>query len=242
MTTAQPRATTSLTCLTCPGRESSEWCALARDDLPTLEQARTERVYRPGEVIFHQGSPCFGVHCVATGTVALRRVDAEGRSVIVRLVHPHETLGARTLLGGGTYASTAEALTEARVCLIERPAVKALLARSPGLALRFLRRLAEDLRAADDEKLERATLQVRARLARLLLALLERYGVDAGVGAFTLELPLARQDMAALLGVRPESVARAVRALEDDGVARFRGRAVEVPSIDRLLAELPAGA
>ncbi|MCO5167411.1 MAG: Crp/Fnr family transcriptional regulator [Planctomycetes bacterium] len=235
------RAATPTGCLGCPGREISEWCALARDDVPTLEQGRSERVYRPGEVIFHQGSPCFGVHCVASGTVALRRVDAEGRSVITRLVHPHEALGVRTFFAGGTYSSTAEALTEARVCLIERPAVKALLARSPDLALRFLRRLAQDLRQADDEKLEQATLPVRARLARLLLSLLERYGREAG-GGFALDLPLARQDMAALLGVRPESVARAVRALVDDGVARFDGRAVVVPSVDRLLEELPPGA
>lgn len=230
-----------LSCLTCPGRELSEWCALSYEDLAALERHRTHHDYRAGEVIFHQSAPCLGVHCVESGTVGLRKVDAEGRGVIVRLVHPHETVGGRTFFAGGSYSSTAEALTPARVCFIDRTGVRELLTRSPALAQRFLRRLAEDLRDADDEKLQAATLGVRARVARLLLALAERYGVPGAPGAFELELPLARQDMAALIGVRPESVARAVRSLTDDGVALFQGRTVTIPDIDRLLQELPAG-
>lgn len=230
-----------LSCRTCPGRELSEWCCLAGQDLELLDRHRTHRDYAPGEVIFRQGAPCLGIYCVESGTVALRKADPERRQVIARLVHPHETLGARTFFGRGTYSTTAEALTAARVCFIDRVGVKELLSRSPALAESFLRRLADDLRSADDEKLEAATLDVRARVARLLLALAERYGEPGPDGAFELELPLARQDMAALIGVRPESVARAVRALEDDRVATFRGRAVTIPDIDRLLAELPAG-
>lgn len=241
MTTPPPRDDAPPSCLTCPGRELSEWCALVNDDLELLERHRTHRDYAPGEVIFAQGTPCAGIYCVESGTVALRKADVEQRQVIVRLVHAHETLGARTFFGRGNYTTTAEALTRARVCFVDRDGVRALLARNPALAERFLRRLAEDLRAADEQKLEAATLDVRARVARLILALAERYGVPRADGSFELELPLARQDMAALIGVRPESVARAVRALDDDGVARFRGRMVTIPSIDRLLEELPAG-
>ncbi len=107
--------------------------------------------------------------------------------------------------------------------------------------LRFTRRLAEDLRAAEEEKLA-ATESVRERVARLLLLLADRYGEEtARHKGLTVQLPMARQDMAALLGVRAESVARAIRALEDDGVARFRGRKVTIPSIERLMAELRGG-
>ncbi len=91
---------------------------------------------------------------------------------------------------------------------------------------------------ADDEKLESASRSVRERVARLVLLLADRYGVEVPGQGFALELPLARQDMAAMLGVRAESVARAVRALEDDGVASFDGRAVTIPCIERLMGEL----
>ena len=57
-------------------------------------------------------------------------------------------------------------------------------------------------------------------------------------GVLTLQLPLSRKDVAAVLGARRESIARAIRALEDDGVATFRGRAVRVPDLDTLLDEI----
>ena len=44
--------------------------------------------------------------------------------------------------------------------------------------------------------------------------------------------------MAAMISTRPETIARAVRGLEDAGVARFKGRIVEVPDLDTLLDQL----
>ena len=224
-------------CATCVGRERNEWCALDRAELGLLDAAKLRYRYKAGDAIFYQGSACAGLHCIEEGTVALRKSDPAGNAVIVRLVHPNETLGARTLLGGGTYSSSAVALTSARVCFVDRATVIGLLDRSPALAKRFLRRMAEDLRAADDDKLETATLTVRARLERLLVALSDRYGREGAGVEFTVELPVARQDMAALLGVRPESIARTVRALERDGVAHFDGRQVRIPDIGRLTSQ-----
>lgn len=221
-------------CGSCPGRERNEWCALDRAEVGLLDAGKLRYRYKAGDAIFYQGNACAGLYCLEEGTVALRKSDAAGNAVIVRLVHPNETLGGRTLLAGGTYSATAVALTAARVCFIERATVIGLLDRSPALARRFMRRLAEDLRAADDEKLEAASLTVRERLERLLVALSDRYG-RAGAGVeFTVELPVARQDMAALLGVRPESITRTVRALERDGAAHFDGRLVRIPDIGRL--------
>lgn len=235
----RPGACTTISCHTCPGRARSEWRTLEGDQVAKLDRAKVCTVYGPGQVIFYQGNPCLGLHCVTEGTVALRKVDAEGNAVIVRLVHPGETLGCRTFFGGGRYAATAEALTQATVCFVDRASVMDLLAGSRGLALGFLRRMAQDLRAADEDKLETVSLSVRERVARLLLLLADRYGREEPGRGFTLELPLARQDMAALLGVRAESVARAVRALEDEGLAHFEGRAVTIPCIERLMGEDP---
>lgn len=225
---------TATTCASCPGRERNEWCALTRDELCSIDSVKLRHNYRAGDVIFYQGNACAGLHCVQAGTIGLKKADAAGRAVMVRLVHPGETLGGRTFFAGGTYSATAVALTPARVCFIDRATVTTIVGRNPQLARLFLRRLAEDLRAADDEKLEAATLSVRDRLARLLLLLSDKYGVADDSGAFTLELPVARQDMAALLGIRPESVARGVRQLESEGVAHFDGRVVRIPDVAKL--------
>lgn len=227
--------------MACPGRASSVWRDLERVQVAALDRVKVTSAYRPGEVIHHQGTACLGLHCVVSGTVALRRVDAQGDAMIERLVHEGQTLGLTTLFGGETYPQSAVALTPTRVCFVERACVQRVLDEAPALGRRFLRRLAEDLRAADDERLRAATRSVRERVARLILDFADRYGVEAPDGALRFELPLARQDMAALLCVRAESIARALRALSDEGVARFDGRDVTVPSLDQLLAVLPEG-
>lgn len=230
------------TCAECPTRHRGEWCVLQGDDVARLNRAKVCTAYAAGQVIFHQASPCLGLHCVVSGTIALRKVDARGKNVIVRLAHAGETLGLRTFLAGGSYSVSAEALTRARVCFVERAAVMDLVGRSAALGLSFARRLAEDLRAAEEEKLDAATGSVRERVARLLLLLSDRYGEETPRGdGLSLQLPTSRQDIAALLGVRAESVTRAVRALEDARVARFDGRRVTIPSVERLMAELSGG-
>jgi len=48
----------------------------------------------------------------------------------------------------------------------------------------------------------------------LLLALKDRFATVNDEGDMTIELPLSRQDLAAMIGTRPETIARSIRALE----------------------------
>lgn len=233
---ACPRARTK-NCLNCAHRERTDWRELQGQDLQVLERVKVRQAFRPGEAIFVQGGPCQGLHIIETGTVALRKTDPQGNAVITRLIHPGGSLGYRTFFAGGSYSSTAEALTPVQVCLIPGDGVRELLDRNPAILRRFLTILARDLREAEEDRLERTALPLRARLAHLLLALADRYADQTDDGGFVMRLPLARQDMAAVLGVRPESLARAIRALEQDGVVWLRGRTVGLPDVDLLIGE-----
>jgi CRP/FNR family transcriptional regulator len=225
-------------CLTCGGLPNSEWGVLAESDLRVLDQARIMNTYSPGQVIFYQGNPCLGIHCIESGDVALRKRDEHGNSVIVRLAHAGQTLGYRAFFSGEPYTASGEALTECRICFIDRDAVRAVLDHDHRLGLRFLQRATEELREAEEARLAAASLPVRARFAHLLLALKDRHGTVDAEGVLTIDLPLSRQDIAASLGTRPETVARTVRALEEDGIATFEGRTVRVQDLDLLLDEM----
>lgn len=225
-------------CFACQSRTRSEWCELKDDDLALLNRAKTSNLYAPGQVIFYQGNPCLGIHCVEEGTVALRKTDGRGHSVISRLYHTGSTMGYLEYFAGDTYSGTAEALVPSRICFIDRAAVRRLLEHNPSLGFRFLRRLATDLRDAEQTKLDLVALPLRARLAHLLLVLKERFGEVDEQGILSIQLPISRQDIAALLGVRPESISRSIRQLEEDNVVRFHGRTVLVPDLDPLLDEL----
>lgn len=225
-------------CFTCQMRPASEWGVLQEDEVSSLNDSKICNTYRPGQIIFYQGNPCLGVYCIESGTIAIRKTDAAGNSVLVRLAHEGQTLGYRTYFSGGGYTASAEALTEARICFVDRAAVRRLLDLNPALGMRFLKRISDDLRDSEDQRLAAASLPVRARVAHLLLVLKDRCATVDEDGTLVIELPLARQDIAAMLGTRPETIARTTKALEEDGVAEFRGRHVLVQDLDMLLDEV----
>lgn len=225
-------------CMFCQYRDRSEWCVLDEQDLKLLDSAKVTREYLPGEIIYHEGDSCDGIHCVHSGMVGVRKSDAEGNSILLRLVYPGDTLGYRSFLGGGAHRSSAEVLKPSTICFIRRHVVRALLDRNPALGIQFLRHATKDLAEAEDKILHNATLSVRARFFHLLLVLKERYGTHDEDGSLRVELPLSRQDMAAMIGIRPESMSRTIRQVEDDGIARFAGRTVHIFDIDSLMQEL----
>lgn len=234
----QSTAAAETNCFTCQTRKRSEWCALGDDELALINRAKIGRDYLPGDPIFHEGDPCRGVWCVESGLVGIRRVDSNGGSVLLRLAFPGDSLGYRSLLAGENHRAGAEMLQPGRLCFIERAVVRSILERNPTLGLRFLKRATRDLDAAEEKVLLGATMTVRARVAHLLLVLRDRFATSVGKGSFTLELPLSRQDLAALIGTRPESMSRTIKSLEDDGVAHFSGRTVHVPELEHLLDEI----
>ena len=97
----------------------------------------------------------------------------------------------------------------------------------------------KDLEDAEDKLMKGMTLSVRARFAHLLLVLKDRHTKAVKDNkSLVLELPLARKDLAAMIGIRPETLSRAIRQLEEDGVAEFSGRTVRVADISCLINEL----
>ena len=228
----------TVACEACHGRGHGEWGALDDASLLVLNRTRQVREYSPGDLIFAQGSSCAGLFCLDAGDIALRKSDDHGASGIVRMARAGQTIGYRALFSGGPYLASAEALTPSTVCFIPSATVRELIERNATLAYRFLKRFADDLRDSEEQRLHAQSLSTRARLADYLLRLKDRDGSVADDGAIMLELPLSRTDLAALLGTRRESIARAIRALQDAGVAQFEGRAVRIPDLDALFDEL----
>lgn len=227
-------------CFACQVRERTEWCVLSENDLKLVNESKIDRDYAPGDVLYHQGDPCTGIYCIQSGLVGLRKVGADGNSVLMRLAQPGDTVGYRSFLAGEEHKLSAEVLKPGLICFVEQSLARRMLESKPALGLRFLRRVADDLDAAEDKFLQNTSSDIRVRLAHLLLVLKNRFAAEEKDGALKLELPLSRQDMAAMIGVRPETMSRAIRKFEDDGIAYFSGRTVQVPDISVLFDEIEA--
>lgn len=224
-------------CFTCQTRERSEWCVLSDDELKLLDKGRRTRDYVPGEALFHEGDPCHGIYCVESGLIGVRKSDAEGNSVLLYLVAGGDTLGYRALLADQDFGASAEVLEPSRVCHIDTAVVRSLLQQNPALGLRYLKRVSESLGNAEEKILHNSTLSVRARFAHLLMVLIDKYGDRPDHGGTEFILPLARHDLASMIGTTPESMSRTIKKMEDDGIAFFSGRSVRIPDLETMVQE-----
>jgi CRP/FNR family transcriptional regulator len=236
--------TLTLDCLDCPTRRTAEWSVLRDDELSEVNAGKTTRRYHRGEYVFTQGQPCTGLYCIASGTAAVRRTETALPTVLVRLVFAGETLGYRSVLEGACCTGGAKVLEPCIICHIETHVVQRLLRRHRALTLRFQEHLAADLDAAEAGLAQVAWLPVRSRVARLIVGLLERNLGPRSNGDLELALPMTRRDMAELLCTRPETLTRALQAMEGDGLLRNAGHRLAIPDLARLRAETlpPAGA
>jgi len=227
-------------CGTCGGgREDASLCGLARSGLHGPNLQRTNKSYEIGQNIYFEGDTSEGVYCLKKGLVAIRKTDVNGNSAVLRLVQPGESFGHRSFLANEKHAGTAEVLLDCKLCFIPKSSLEHLMAQSPDVAIRFTRRIAKDLREIEELYLLTTTQPVRKRLAHLLLGLRSRYAEEKILDdEIILELPLSRQELAAAIGTRPETIARTIKKLEEDGIALFKGRLVTIPSTQRLLDDL----
>lgn len=233
---ARDTAHKTLACAACWIRLRSEWSALGPDEVEDLDSNRDERRYAPRESLFRQGEACCGLHCVEFGYVALRATDALGNDTVFNLIGPGQTTGYRSLFAEEPHSATAQALTEARVCFIPAEVVQRLLAGNAEFARRMLHTMARDPGWRVATELRSPKLSIRERLIHVLLMLEEQFSGRLSDGRRTYYLPLSRRELADMIGARVETVVRAIRKLERDGLATFQGQQVFVPALEELRA------
>jgi CRP/FNR family transcriptional regulator len=220
----------------CKLREHIRCSEMPAADVARLESTMVVRAVARDEKIFSQGADSTGLYCLRSGHALLWHADAYNHKTAFRVVGPGEMMGYRSLFGEDTHAANAQALTACDVCYYPKKILLQLVDEFSGFARRFFRILARDRGPRDALLLRGQHIPVRTRLVNLLL-LMNTDELYPNNGTCVLRLPMLRRDIAALLAARPESIARAIKELGQDGIAVFTGRTVTIPSLDALHAE-----
>lgn len=184
-----------------------------------------ERLYGPGDA-----RPRLGV--VHRGRLKVTSLTADGHERLIRVLGPGDVVGEVEVLTGHPPHHVVSSLGDSRVCAFRPDELDDLLSH-PSVAREAVRVLAERLERADEMTAASSTRPVAARLASYLL----RQPTAGPAGREVLRLPLARRDIASLLGTTPESLSRRLRALRDAGVVEGgRDRTLVVLDRARLSA------
>lgn len=221
-------------CETCETRGKSVFCSLDKKHLEQFDNAKTSNTYKAHQTIFYEGNNAFGLYCINEGKVKLFKSDASGHQKIVRLLGPGDMLGYRCLLTDAVYTATAEAITDCKICFIDKKTFLQTLDEDPKTMRNVMSALADDLRRAESQTLNLVHKNVRERLAELLLFLKMKYGKKTEQGYY-LDILLTREELAEMIGTTQESAIRLISEFKQDKYILVEGRKITLLNIDALL-------
>lgn len=187
-----------------------------------------------GHVLYERGQAARHFYLVIEGQMNLALHSRGGEEKIVEIIGAGQVFAEAVMfLAEPSYQLTAIAATPVRVARFDSATYLATLEQNPRTCLRMLghmsRRLHGRIRDIEHLTFEGAT----HRLVRVLLSRLPQ-----GDGPAELRLAESRQELAALLSMKPETLSRSLRSLVQRGVIEVDGRLLRVPSRSRLQAEL----
>ena len=188
---------------------------------------------RRGEIIVQRGARLPGVLALCAGSVKLSLRAADGDERVLRIVAAGDSFGEPTALLRKPCLYDAIALSDAKLVSIAAAGILSLLARDARFARLLAIALAERSYTVLAE-LEAATTQ---RGAQRLAGYLESLAKQTARGRATVvHLPVSKTIVAALLGMKKETLSRLLRQFTSDGVIGMTRRDIDILDPARLSA------
>jgi CRP/FNR family transcriptional regulator, nitrogen oxide reductase regulator len=197
----------------------SFFAALTHAEVAEVNKLFREQGYRPEASIYFAGDPASRLYVVAAGKVKMLRHTLSGQDVLLEILTPGELFGTLAALGETHYPATAQALTTCCVLAIDAGDFQRILQRFPSVALRVLDVTAARLQEAYETIRQLSADSAERRIAALLLKLAEKVGEQRPEGLL-LQIPLSRQDIAAMTGATPETASRILSHFRKAGLVR----------------------
>jgi CRP/FNR family transcriptional regulator, nitrogen oxide reductase regulator len=192
---------------------------LSHTEIAEVNHSFVAVAYQTDETIYFAGDVAERLYVVATGKVRVLRHTLAGQDVWLDILAPGEFFGSLTDLGDDVYVDTAQAQTGCCVLSITREEFQSILRRYPPVVLRVLTLTAARLKDAYETIRQLSAHSAEQRIAAVLLKLAEKLGEESGEGLL-IQIPLARQDIAALAGTTVETASRILSQFRKDGLIR----------------------
>ncbi|HEX7186683.1 MAG TPA: Crp/Fnr family transcriptional regulator [Actinomycetes bacterium] len=209
------------------------FAALDAEAQDALRQGMDVVKLAKGETLFSEGEPGDRLYIVTQGKIKLGRSASDGRENLLAVLGPGEMFGELSLFDPGPRTATATAVTAGVLSSIGHDDLQPLLLARPEVAGRLLAALARRLRRTNEAMADLVFSDVPGRVAKALLDLASRFGVEAEDG-LRVTHDLTQEELAQLVGASRETVNKALADFAGRGFLRLEGRAVVILDIERL--------
>jgi len=187
-------------CVLC---EARLYPGLAPDQVCRIRNLLVRETYSPRQSLFWEGDTADHLFALKNGQVKLTTSLPDGRQQILRVAVAGQLLGFESL-SGRKYSYTAEAMSEVRVCKINRRDLFEVIEHNPAVSVRVIEALSQELEQAETTIRDLGLKSSTERVASFLLSQMPHCDGPNN----TASLLLSRREMAEMLGLTEETVSR----------------------------------
>jgi CRP/FNR family transcriptional regulator len=202
---------------------------LSTEEIQRLNGQLSDIHLEPGEIFYTPQDRSERLFLLWKGRVRIYKT-ADEREFTLAVVDEGTVFGEMAL----TAQRLQEAIEPSEVSVMHKQDLERLILEKPEVGLKISHLLSERLRRYET-RLEDITLKgITARLASLILLLLESEGVVSSGNYLKVPIHHTHEQLGTMIGTNREAVTRAFGQLQDEGVVELRRRLIYVGDIEAL--------
>ena len=206
---------------------------LSEEEIEQLNGQLSDVHLEPGETFYTPEDRTERLFVLWKGRVRIYKTT-DGREFTLATVEAGTVFGEMALTAQQMQGAYAQAMEASEISVMHRADLERLILEKPKVGLQISQLLSERLRRYET-RLEDITLKdVTARLASLLVLLLESEGVVTGDHSVKIPTHYTHQHLGTMVGANREAVTRAFGQLQDEGIVQLRRRLIYVPDVQAL--------
>lgn len=186
------------------------FAGLTPEQLDEVARFLRRRSFDEHAVVVHRDAPGDALYILLSGKVKVATTNEEDETIIAML-GAGDIFGELSVLDGEGRSADVVALERTEVLVLSTADVHTCLHAFPSISIALLQGLTGRLRRATEWITVLSSQDVYGRIARQLLDLSNKHGVDVPGGGRLIRLRLTQIDLAGIVGASRESVNKAMR-------------------------------
>src|ERR671912_583667 len=200
--------------------------------LSDLLQRNAEINLQAGEVFYTPQEPDGKLFILTKGRVRIYKMEGS-REFTLEMVDAGTVFGEVAFTPHALRDAYAEAMEPSVLLAMERADVERLIQQKPQVGIRIISLLSERLHYYETRMQDVTLKEVPARLASLILFLVESEGVKRP-GEISIPTRYSHEHLGTMIGANREAVTRAFGRLQDEGALQLRRRFIYVEDVEAL--------
>jgi CRP/FNR family transcriptional regulator len=213
---------------------------LSDEEMEDLAKRTPDTFLDQGDVLYSPRDSTERLFILKKGRVQVYEVDRGGDEITLSMVEDGNVFGEMALTGQSLEGLYVRALTPSTVVSLRREELEKLIMNKPEVGLRLVRELAERLHASEARYADIIGKDVPARLATLILQLVNSEGVVSSE-SYRIPTHYTHEQLASMIGCKRVAVSRAFSRLKEAGAVQLKERHIIVKNLDTLEGLAKAG-